>query len=74
MEGQKLGLDVDYMAERKLLPIMHVTGGVAEDWNRRNPQQKMQHGCWKVGVCFFWGVFVFVMFLVVDSFGSLIEI
>ena len=31
MDGQKLGLDVDYMAERKLLPIMHVTGGVAEE-------------------------------------------
>ena len=26
-DGSKLGLDVDYMAERKVLPIMHVTGG-----------------------------------------------
>jgi len=40
--GQKLGLDVDYMAERKVLPIMHVTGGVAEEWNRRNPVKKMK--------------------------------
>ncbi|CAK9071320.1 unnamed protein product [Durusdinium trenchii] len=44
VDGQKLGLDVDYMAERKLLPIMHVTGGVAEEWNRRNPQKKMCSG------------------------------
>jgi len=42
--GQKLGLDVDYMAERKVLPIMHVTGGVAEEWNRRNPVKKMKSG------------------------------
>lgn len=41
-DGQKLGLDVDYMAERKVLPIMHVTGGVAEEWNRRNPVKKMK--------------------------------
>lgn len=43
-EGQKLGLDVDYMAERKLLPIMHVTGGVADAWNRSNPEKKMNSG------------------------------
>lgn len=41
-DGQKLGLDVDYMAERKVLPIMHVTGGVAEEWNRKNPAKKMK--------------------------------
>lgn len=43
-DGSKLGLDVDYMAERKVLPIMHVTGGVAEEWNRRNPMKKMHSG------------------------------
>ena len=43
-EGQKLGLDVDYMAERRLLPIMHVTGGVADAWNRSNPSKKMNSG------------------------------
>eukprot|EP00438_Fugacium_kawagutii_P017803 Skav208277 [mRNA] locus=scaffold1802:101000:110586:+ [translate_table: standard] len=43
-DGQKLGLDVDYMAERKVLPILHVTGGVAEEWNRKNPSKKMHSG------------------------------
>ena len=59
-DGQKLGLDVDYMAERKVLPIMHVTGGVAEEWNRRNPTKKMKStlventevkSCMKVAIC-----------------------
>ncbi|CAE7743118.1 APX3, partial [Symbiodinium microadriaticum] len=42
--GQKLGLDVDYMAERKILPIMHVTGGIAEEWNKKYPDRKLSSG------------------------------
>ncbi|CAE7791318.1 APX3 [Symbiodinium sp. CCMP2456] len=42
--GQKLGLDVDYMAERKILPIMHVTGGIAEEWNKKYPDRKLNSG------------------------------
>mmetsp|Transcript_93876 Transcript_93876/g.205502 ORF Transcript_93876/g.205502 Transcript_93876/m.205502 type:complete len:413 (+) Transcript_93876:187-1425(+) len=40
----KLGLDVDYMAERLVLPIMAVTGGLAEDWNVNNPDNQMKKG------------------------------
>eukprot|EP00439_Symbiodinium_sp_Y106_P015699 s285_g2.t1 len=42
--GQKLGLDVDYMAERKILPIMHITGGIAEEWNKKYPDRKLNSG------------------------------
>jgi len=31
--GLKLGLDVDYMAERAVLPVLAVTGGLAQQWN-----------------------------------------
>lgn len=42
--GGKLGLDVDYMAERKVLPVMNITGGLAEQWNQNNPEAKLQMG------------------------------
>lgn len=42
--GLKLGLDVDYMAERSVLPIMSVTGGVAEKWNQDNPEMQIRKG------------------------------
>mmetsp|Transcript_12727 Transcript_12727/g.39847 ORF Transcript_12727/g.39847 Transcript_12727/m.39847 type:complete len:406 (-) Transcript_12727:120-1337(-) len=42
--GVKLGLDVDYMAERMVLPIMSVTGGLAEEWNRANPKAQLAKG------------------------------
>mmetsp|Transcript_72254 Transcript_72254/g.209185 ORF Transcript_72254/g.209185 Transcript_72254/m.209185 type:complete len:412 (-) Transcript_72254:189-1424(-) len=35
--GDKLGLDVDYLAERRVLPILAVTGGLAEAWNKIAP-------------------------------------
>mmetsp|Transcript_14700 Transcript_14700/g.37711 ORF Transcript_14700/g.37711 Transcript_14700/m.37711 type:complete len:236 (-) Transcript_14700:116-823(-) len=35
--GTKLGLDVDFMTERVVLPIIQITGGLAEEWNRANP-------------------------------------
>jgi len=40
----KLGLDVDYMAERSVLPIMTVTGGVAEIWNQEHPETAISKG------------------------------
>mmetsp|Transcript_5026 Transcript_5026/g.14801 ORF Transcript_5026/g.14801 Transcript_5026/m.14801 type:complete len:414 (+) Transcript_5026:72-1313(+) len=36
-KGGKLGLDVDYMAERNVLPIMSLTGGLAAAWNETAP-------------------------------------
>ena len=42
--GQKLGLDVDYMAERGVLPILEIKGGLAEQWNKNNPSRKMNRG------------------------------
>lgn len=35
--GIKLGLDVDFMAERRVLPVMQITGGLAEAWNKSAP-------------------------------------
>jgi hypothetical protein len=42
--GGKLGLDVDFMEGRTILPIMALTGGLAETWNRANPLTPMQKG------------------------------
>eukprot|EP00440_Ansanella_granifera_P004776 gb/GFBE01005181.1/.p1 GENE.gb/GFBE01005181.1/~~gb/GFBE01005181.1/.p1 ORF type:complete len:396 (+),score=107.78 gb/GFBE01005181.1/:1-1188(+) len=43
-DGGKLGLDVDFMAERSVLPIMKITGGLSEQWNVDNPSKKMNPG------------------------------
>ncbi|CAE8643419.1 unnamed protein product [Polarella glacialis] len=43
-EGAKLGLDVDYMVERRVLPVMNVTGGLAQQWNLANPDKMMCKG------------------------------
>mmetsp|Transcript_5349 Transcript_5349/g.9548 ORF Transcript_5349/g.9548 Transcript_5349/m.9548 type:complete len:398 (+) Transcript_5349:1-1194(+) len=43
-EGAKLGLDVDYMAERSVLPILVISGGIAEMWNKQHPDKKMNTG------------------------------
>lgn len=42
--GGKLGLDVDYMAERRVLPVMSITGGLAEQWNQANPHKQISKG------------------------------
>jgi hypothetical protein len=42
--GEKLGLDVDYMEGRAVLPIMAITGGLAEKWNNANPDKQMCKG------------------------------
>jgi len=42
--GGKLGLDVDYMAERRVLPVMCITGGLAEQWNQNNPDKQISKG------------------------------
>jgi hypothetical protein len=44
VEGQKLGLDVDYMAERSVLPILVISGGISEQWNKQHPERKMTPG------------------------------
>mmetsp|Transcript_51530 Transcript_51530/g.130234 ORF Transcript_51530/g.130234 Transcript_51530/m.130234 type:complete len:404 (-) Transcript_51530:76-1287(-) len=44
-DGMKLGLDVDYMIERSVLPVMSITGGLAENWNNSAPEdKKMKQG------------------------------
>jgi len=44
-DGVKLGLDVDYMVDRKVLPVMAITGGLAEAWNKSCPEgQQMMRG------------------------------
>lgn len=42
--GMKLGMDVDYMAERSVLPILVISGGLAEQWNKEHPERKMNAG------------------------------
>jgi len=42
--GGKLGLDVDYMAERRVLPVMGITGGLAEQWNHNNTDKQVSKG------------------------------
>lgn len=42
--GSRMGLDVDYMAERRCLPIMGVTGGLAELWNKQRPDKQFVRG------------------------------
>lgn len=43
-DGERLGLDVDYKQERNSLPIVSITGGVAERWNAENPDQPLAEG------------------------------
>jgi len=43
-DGGKLGLDVDYMAERRVLPIMGITGGLSQKWNDDNVNMQMNKG------------------------------
>lgn len=40
----KIGLDIDYMLERKVLPIFQVAGGVAAQWNQDNPAMAIEKG------------------------------
>jgi len=42
--GGKLGLDVDYMPQRRVLPVMCITGGLAEQWNQGNPDKQISKG------------------------------
>eukprot|EP00931_Biecheleriopsis_adriatica_P011616 TRINITY_DN112697_c0_g1_i1.p1 TRINITY_DN112697_c0_g1~~TRINITY_DN112697_c0_g1_i1.p1 ORF type:complete len:361 (-),score=82.92 TRINITY_DN112697_c0_g1_i1:21-1103(-) len=44
MEGGKLGMDVDFMAERTVLPVMNITGGLAKAWNSSNPERQINKG------------------------------
>jgi len=42
--GGRLGLDVDYMAERAVLPVMAITGGLAEAWNQNHSDKPLRKG------------------------------
>lgn len=42
--GNRLGLDVDYMAERNVLPLINITGGLAEQWNKDHPDKHIRTG------------------------------
>lgn len=44
VEGQPLGMDVDFMAERSVLPILFVSGGIADAWNKEHPEAKISAG------------------------------
>eukprot|EP00442_Polarella_glacialis_P035964 CAMPEP_0115159726 /NCGR_PEP_ID=MMETSP0227-20121206/70404_1 /TAXON_ID=89957 /ORGANISM="Polarella glacialis, Strain CCMP 1383" /LENGTH=395 /DNA_ID=CAMNT_0002571533 /DNA_START=78 /DNA_END=1265 /DNA_ORIENTATION=- len=44
-KGGKLGLDVDFLAPRKVLPIVRCSeGGLAELWNKENPSKQISRG------------------------------
>ena len=36
--------DVDYMAERCVLPILFISGGLTEQWNKEHPENKISTG------------------------------
>ena len=36
--------DVDFMAERSVLPILFVSGGIADAWNKEHPEAKISAG------------------------------
>lgn len=42
--GGKLGMDVDYMEGRAVLPIMTINGGLAAAWNDAHPHTPLQKG------------------------------
>jgi len=42
--GKKLGLDVDYMPERSVLPVMAITGDLAAAWNAANSKAAIKKG------------------------------
>jgi hypothetical protein len=35
---------VDFMAERSVLPILFVSGGIADAWNKEHPEAKISAG------------------------------
>jgi len=43
-EGDRLGLDIDFQQDSMVLPIVAVTGGVAERWNHMNPDRRFNDG------------------------------
>jgi len=43
-DGERLGLDVDYMQGRAVLPIVGLCGGMARAWNRANPYAPLRYG------------------------------
>jgi L-ascorbate peroxidase len=42
--GERLGLDVDYMEGRTVLPIVGLCGGMAKSWNKANPHAPLRYG------------------------------
>lgn len=43
-EGDRLGLDIDFRQDSLVLPIVAVTGGLAERWNQLNPDRRLCDG------------------------------
>eukprot|EP00434_Breviolum_minutum_P017769 symbB.v1.2.015684.t1/scaffold1179.1/size133475/7 len=44
VDGVSLGMDVDYLAERCVLPILFIAGGLTEQWNKEHPENKISTG------------------------------
>jgi len=42
--GEKLGLDLEYVSQRRVIPIKAVTGHAAKEWNRTQPQLAIRSG------------------------------
>jgi len=42
--GTRLGLDLDFVKGREVLPVRAVTGHLIEEWNRDHPENKVQSG------------------------------
>lgn len=43
-ESRRLGIDVEHAEDSAILPIVAITGGAAEAWNRANPQRIIRAG------------------------------
>jgi len=42
--GEKLGLDLEYVSQRRVIPIKAVTGHAAKEWNRTQPELAIRSG------------------------------
>merc|ERR1719210_271252 len=43
-DGARLGLDLDFVKGREVLPVRAVMGHLTEEWNRSHPESKVQSG------------------------------
>merc|ERR1719210_1308522 len=42
--GARLGLDLDFVKGREVLPVRAITGHLVEEWNRNYPESKVRSG------------------------------